>query len=735
MNSGATFRLFVLSAILLANSVWAQNSSTQLQSGDRKRADIAMTDLEPVLDGILDDEIWQQATVINDLHQTSPVDMGEPSQRSEFYVTYSEDYFYVAARLYDTEPELISARQMIQGGQTNFDDFAYVMLDTFNNNRTGFHFQTNPNGMRSESVYENPSSQNWDWSGIWQSASNIDEQGWTTEIAIPFTTLNFNPNTDTWGFNVGRDISRTNEEIAWSSFNRNSNPSTSGLISGIDGIQQGLGLDVVPSVTVAEQTDHTINDSEGRFDPSLDIFYKFTPNLTGALTFNTDFSATEADSRQVNFTRFGLFFEEKRDFFLQDSEIFSFGGLSGGGFGGNSNGMPFYSRRIGLDPSTGQPVDIEAGAKLAGRVDDISVGVLAVQQGDRVGLDGQNVFVGRVTSNVLAESKVGAIFTQGDPNSETDSNLAGVDFAYRNTRFTDRYTMTSDWWYQKSDVEGIEGDTKAYKGDVNFSTQNNGVSGSLSYNYIGNEFSPRLGFVSRSGIKQSSVFVNYRHYLPQSELIRNIFMASRYRRTESTITDKLETEEVFWRVINFNTYQGDQLYLSLNYDHDIPTTPFSILGVNFAPDDYSWNSATLSFDASNNRTFSPSLSYQTGGFYTGDRDRIEAGIVWRPNRRLALDFSYTFNDVVLPQARVISRQITLDASVAINPEWSWISLLQYENRSNTFGINSRLHWTPQAGEDFYLVVNYNFDSTAGAFREMNPLQSEIVLKYTRNFRF
>ncbi len=188
----------------------------------------------------------------------------------------------MSLRLFDSQPDTISARQMIQGGQINFDDLVYVMLDTFNNGLTAFHFQTNPNGMRSESVYEGPSNQNWDWTGIWQAASRIDEEGWTAEMAIPFTTLNFNPNSDSWGFNVGREITRTNEEIAWSSFNRNANPSTSGLVSGINGIQQGLGLDIVPSVTVAQETDHIRDDNEDRFDPSLDIFYKFTPNLTGA---------------------------------------------------------------------------------------------------------------------------------------------------------------------------------------------------------------------------------------------------------------------------------------------------------------------------------------------------------------------------------------------------------------------------------------------------------------------
>ncbi len=124
------------------------------------------------------------------------------------------------------------------------------------------------------------------------------------EFAIPFTTLNFDPSTDQWGFNLVRSKASTNEDIAWSSFNRSTNPSTAGQVSGIRDIRQGLGLDVVPSVTVASKEDYVADTTGSRFDPSLDVFYKFTPNLTGALTLNTDFSATEVDDVQVNLTRF-----------------------------------------------------------------------------------------------------------------------------------------------------------------------------------------------------------------------------------------------------------------------------------------------------------------------------------------------------------------------------------------------------------------------------------------------
>src|SRR5690606_15526968 len=141
---------------------------------------------------------------------------------------------------------------------------------------------------------------------------------------------------------IARTIARKQEEIAWASFNRNLNPTTTGRITGIRDIRQGVGLDLIPSIATAANKNYVSGVSDTRVDPSLNVFYKITPNLTGALTFNTDFSATEVDNRQVNLSRFSLFFPEKRDFFLQDVDIFTFGGRGAGGnnFDNNPNGIP-----------------------------------------------------------------------------------------------------------------------------------------------------------------------------------------------------------------------------------------------------------------------------------------------------------------------------------------------------------------------------------------------------------
>lgn len=707
----------------------------------RKQVSITRTPMamEPVIDGVLDDAIWETATVISDLHQLQPVDHGEPTEDSVFYIAYNDRFFYIGARLLDSEADGIIARQLVQGGGLGSDDAFEFILDTFNNGRTGYHFQVNPNGIRREGVYENPNSLNRDWTGIWLVESSIDEGGWTAEVAIPFNTLNFDPETDAWGFTIARTVARKNEEMAWSSFNRNINPTTTGLISGIHDIRQGMGLDIIPSVTMATTENYNAGGmSDQRFDPSLNVFYKITPNLTGAVTFNTDFSATEVDNRQVNLSRFSLFFPEKRDFFLQDVDIFSFGGLGGGGgnFGGGQNGIPFYSRRIGLS-SDGNPVDIDAGVKLTGRVGEWNVGGLAVQQGDYNGLDGQNVFVGRAAVNVLSESSLGAIVTHGNPTSEVENTLAGVDFRYQNTRFSNSHTLRGNSWYQQTDTEGVTGDDKAFGLQVNLDTSNNGFGGNIGYDYIGEDFNPALGFANNKGVETFSLGGSGRYFLRNHSLLRNIFTFMRFDHTRFLDTKELQSESWFWRMINFSTHRGDQFGFGVNRSREGLRNDFSIRpGVIIPAGEYTFSGFNAEFRMSGQRAFSPSIRLNVGDYYNGERSEVRAGFDWSPNQHINLGLNYSYQDISLPVTGgdFDVRLVSANANYAFNSKWSWINLIQYDNFSNVAGLNSRLRWNPQAGEDLYLVINYNFQ-TEGVFSNLSSNNSEVVLKYTKTLRF
>ncbi|MBM4212606.1 MAG: carbohydrate binding family 9 domain-containing protein [Gammaproteobacteria bacterium] len=287
------------------------------------------------LDGRLDEAEWQDAVKITDFQQFSPGNGEPPSEPTEFLLALDADNLYVAVRFTDSDPAGIKRSQLVQGQGVFNDDYAQILLDTFNDRRTGYIFYINANGVQRDGLLLGGVSYNMDWDGIRQAASTVNDSGWQAEIAIPFKTLSFDRNADTWGINLIRSIRRKREEVAWSQRDRRITLDVSGELRGMPGREQGRGLDLVPSAAISERENFIGNSSSRLAKPSLDAFWRITPSLVGALTLNTDFSATDVDDRQVNLTRFSLFFPEKRDFFLEDSEIFEFGGLT-------QNGRPFF---------------------------------------------------------------------------------------------------------------------------------------------------------------------------------------------------------------------------------------------------------------------------------------------------------------------------------------------------------------------------------------------------------
>src|SRR5678816_355876 len=201
--------------------------------------------------------------------------------------------------MYDSEPERIAAPTNRHGQGLYSDDRLVIILDPFNTGRAGFRFETNLNAVRNDSLYQNPTQFQQDWSTIWDVATSIDGKSWVAEIEIPFKSLSFDPKIDTWGFNFGRSIRRRGEEVAWVSYNRTYNPSTMGRLTGLSGLDQGVGLEVVPSLSSTRQRRFDPRRKTHDLEPSLDVFYRITPSLNAALTINTDFSATEVDERQV----------------------------------------------------------------------------------------------------------------------------------------------------------------------------------------------------------------------------------------------------------------------------------------------------------------------------------------------------------------------------------------------------------------------------------------------------
>ena len=710
-------------ALALAAPLRAQDAVSPRIGADKILA-VAPTETPPVIDGVLDDAVWADAPSMDDMHQYEPVDHGEPSERTEVWILYDSDNLYVGARMWDSEPDQIRARQMVQHGTLRWDDSIGIFLDPFNNNRTGYNFQVNPNSSRADGVFETPTRLNRDWEGIWFAEAAIDENGWTAEFQIPFKTLSFNPDNPDWGFTVERSIARHQEDIAWVSFNREVNPGTTGTLTGLTGLRQGRGLDIIPTVVMSGSRSHGTSVSDSATESALDVFYNFTPSLSGVLTLNTDFSSTEVDDRQINLTRFSLFFPEKRDFFLQDVDIFSFGGL-------RRNGIPFHSRRIGLG-GRGQPVDLDIGAKVTGRVGRWNIGALDIQQGGFQGVDSTNLFVGRLSANILEESSVGVIVTNGDPRNNLDNSLFGMDFRYRNTRLPRGRTLEGEAWYQRSETQGVTGDQSAW--GVRLSAPNNaGLRGEVALEQFGDQFNPALGFVNRRGIQRSEVQVGYINY-PDHPWIRAVTHGA-FVEAFDRLSGGLESERLFAELFELETRSGDELSMNFNRWREVLFDDFEVVDGTVVPvGDYEYSGFNIQIAGASERVLAPGFDYYKGEFFNGDRVEMSAELEWRPNRRLLMGLEYEYNDIELPGGQFVTRLMAIDANVAFNVRWSWLNLIQYDNESESVGINSRLRWNPRAGRDLYIVVNHGY-SAEHSLSRLRSEQSQFAVKYTHTFRF
>ena len=727
-----------ISTLLLTSITSPLFALAQQRAGGSMKTLQAVRSDEPItIDGRLDEAAWADAAVVEDFHQINPVEYAEPSQRTTFLVLYESEALYIAGRMYDDEPGKVTANVMRQGGQSWSDDQFYIVLDPFNDKRSGYRFQLNPHGAREEGLYKGTADQvNWEWGGIWQAAATQDSEGWIAEARIPFKTLSFDPQNDTWGINFSRQVARNDETMGWVSRNRIQNPAISGELTGLVDLEQGMGLDVVPSIVVNEQRTYSPNTSGSEIEPSLDVFYKITPALNASLTLNTDFSATEVDDRQVNLTRFGLFFPERRDFFLQDADIFEFARLSQSDFRSPfsrplvENGRPFFSRRIGLSAS-GQPVDLEVGAKLTGRVGRWNIGTLAIQQDAFEDVQSTNLFVGRIAANVLAESTLGFIVTDGDPQSNLDNSLLGMDFRYQNNRLPGGGTIEAELWYQRTETEGLTGDDSAW-GARFWMPNNAGFKGGVSIKEIESNFNPALGFINRRNIQDLTAELGYTHR-PRGQNLRSIYSGATLQRIER-LTGGLQSQFAKLRTILENQ-TGDRLTITYENEKEGLIRPFEVSeGIMIPVGDYSFDQASVSLSTRQFRRVVSNLSYGTGDFYDGERNNIDAELVWKPTPHFRALIGYEYNDVELPQGDFVLRLARLGLDAIFSAKLSWVNLLQYDNDTETIGINSRLHWIPQAGREMFIVLNHNLENL-DRDNEFHSTFADFSFKFNYTFRF
>lgn len=683
------------------------------------------------VDGRLDDVAWRSAANLGPLTQREPVEGALPSENTVVLVTVDADHLYVGVRCDDREPSRIVKTQMGRDADLQNDDNIEIVLDTFLDHRNGYYFQVNALGARADGLISNNSDPRKEWDGIWDARAVVTDTGWSVEIAVPFKTLNFDPHRSSWGFNIQRTIRRKQETIRWRAARQNmrlAQLSEAGEIGGLANLRQGRGLDLRPYALGRVGRDVSGAPARGDLAVGLDVTQNVTPNLTGTITVNTDFAETEVDARQINLTRFSLFFPEKRAFFLQNADIFQTTGL--GQRADQTRGtdlIPFHSRRIGLT-SDREPVPILAGAKLAGRVGRWTVGVLDIETDRFRTLGRRNFFVGRAARQLGRQSLVGALVTAGDPEAPGTRPLAGVDGRYaRSDLFGDKNLVVEGALFRTFLPAGVDpGSRWAAAWRVDYPNDPLGIN--VSYKEIGEQFSPGLAFVPRRGIRKANYNIDY-FQRPRKWGIRH----QHWELLTETIHDpdwRLLNWRIFTAPLNLRTESGEHIEWNWIPQYEFLDVPFRIRpGVVVPAGGYTMNRYRAEFNSATRRAWIVDLSVQYGDFYDGSRVETSAAVRYRPSVHLAFRLSVNRNDVDLPHGTFRTAIWQAQVDLGVSPDLNLSNTLQYDTDSHLAGLNTRLRWTIDPGNDLFIVLN------VGVRRELDRWEAAydrvtVKLQYT-----
>jgi Domain of unknown function (DUF5916) len=706
-----------------------------------------------VVDGAPDEAAWQRAMPATNFLQRDP-DNGTPAtERTEVRVVFDRDRIILGVTCFDSEPGQLFGNQMQRDQSFEADDRFMFSIDPFLDGRTGYFFEINPSGAMGDGLITSPTGgggfggeMEKSWNGIWLARVRRTSSGWTAEVEVPFKTVNFDPDTDTWGANFQRTVKRKNEESLWTGWLRDeglTRMSNAGRIGGISGISQGIGLDLKPYLLGAASNapGRDRRGTDGDADVGLDVFYNVTPSLKANFTVNTDFAETEVDERRTNLTRFPLFFPEKREFFLDGSNFFDFPG---------GNESPFFSRRIGLNDGTPQP--ILYGAKLIGQAGRQDIGVLHVSTDDEdferdgapVRLKGEDFTVARVRRRIGRQSSAGAIYTRRAPrDSLVDArHTAGGDLTIATPDFIRGSRLDSGAWFvhtskpQFIDEDGgTPADGPSYSYGWHANVAKDPYRAEVSFKEVQPAYDPALGFTPRRNYRSWNPQLNWSPRFGGHRWFRGVQISA-----DADINLNLDNQVIDRNLqltpVELEFHSGDSVEFQMfkqteNLDEDFEISDGVILPLGSS---YDWLRYQFVYDGAEHRALSGRVEYSFGDFWNGSRRELNLDLTLRPRPGISLQLSSEFNDVDLQIGSFVTKLYRLDARTQFNP---WIALsnnIQYDSESGEVGWQLRFRWIQKPGNDMFFIWTQNWlDLETG--RRLQTLDRRGAAKIVRTFRF
>lgn len=739
-NFGLSLLFFVTIFAVIPAKLFAQISD------DKKQIQAYRMDENDrfIFDGKVNEDFWNQIEPATHFRQQEPNEGAAATERTEVRIAYDNEYLYMGVILYDSNPSGIKASQKRRDVRIVADERFTWFFDTFNDNRTAYFLEVNPNALRTDGLITTGQGQsiNLNWDGIWDAKAEINEIGWMTEIKIPFRTFNFDPNSDTWGVNFMRVIRRKSETALWTGYLRSqgiSRPQDGGILTGLTGMSQGLGLEVVPFgiLNGSEVNTETGDETDTEIDGGLDINYSITPSLKASLTFNTDFAEAEVDQRIVNLTRFAVQFPEQRDFFLEGSNIYEFAPSSGI--------YPFFSRRIGL--REGQPIPITYGARLLGNTGPYNLALLHVRTGESGDINPENFSVARIKRNIGSESTIGIVYTRrstvGDSDSEPDlqdRHTFGADLELGTSHFLGDKNLQFQAFFVAHNSALSNDDTSDFwdrtsKG-IRLNYPNAPWSAHASYREFGNAFDPAIGFIPRNAFRRFQPQVGYAPQLTKSDLIQQIGWELRFEHLMDLDFDLL-TQEIRFTLFEILFMSGDEISFDISRNYERLEFPFDIRRDNsiiIPVDEYTTWTASAELQTASYRKISFGTEFVTGGFWSGNRTQYSAEISLRPFAGLELNPEYIRTNLDLAEGDFSTDLFRFEANMDFTNSLFFTTNIQFDNLSDLLATNNRLRWIITPGSDLYLVYNHNWldDDQLDRFRTLQR-SGTIKVSYTHRF--
>jgi uncharacterized protein DUF5916/cellulose/xylan binding protein with CBM9 domain len=704
----------------------------------------AMRAMEPIkVDGRLDEPAWAKAEAATDFRMENPKEGAPASERTEVRVLFDDKNIYFGIRAFDSEPDKINARELTRDADFANDDKIEILLDTNHDRRNAYRFAVNPLGTQQDALITDEGRFiNLTWDAAWLSAGRVDDDGYTVEIAIPLTSLRYKEGVDAWGFNVARIIKRKNEENLWTSWRLAfglERVSQAGELTGLEELRRRRLLEFKPYVTGAWRQGAPLigrpgYDAGARATGGLEVArIGLTPSLTAEVTINPDFGQAEVDQQVINLSRFSVFFPERRDFFLENAGVFQ--------FGREEINQLFFTRRIGLTEN-GEPLPIDYGAKITGKIGQYNVGFLQVQTRElnsecravippSAGCNPDSFIprrqytVARVKRDLFKRSSIGAMFVDRQGGRE-----GGAITEYNRGAGVDLDLNVTDYWRVSGFLMGTATPgvhSSFLSGRATSYYEDNLFRSILVYESIGKNFNPEMGFIERGGIKQ---YFGQAAYKPRPKFLPFVQQMEfetqlEYYEDNNTRPGRLSTRqtELSWETEFRNS--STLFFRPVEDVTDVLTEPFEIRpGVVIPKGTYSFNRPRVSFASNQSRRIVFTASEKWGEFYSGARSETQAGMTLRPNRSLLVDLVDTYNRVRLPQGNFSTNLFGGRISYNFSRRLLTSAFVQLNSAAQLSSLNFRLRYIFRPYSDLFVI--YNQTTGRGLERPSHQLQFKLT---------